>query len=342
MRFWGLFSLKKRLSSQKKTLNSLDPEEHRLLIRHLHHICAQAFAFLGQQGEFRASEKNVFGVIPEEPTLNTLVTDFEFYRGRFVAECVLGISHSIPLSALLHAVEEIGSDHARLELLVMDRFHEPCPILLYTALANCSGKFLQKRFELLKGKSFGISGSHLEFVLGESIGSTVMLDLGAGSLMIKPGQLPHKILSLFIKNSFKSYSINDVYQSVFPDRIYFNPVHSPNLIHQAIRRLNRLLTLEGIPLEVKSKRRRYFLNIRKSIQVRVLLESQARSFFRDFCESIFGHTPFATEDLARKLRLTPRQSRNLIRQNAQELTKVKEGRRVRYSIKVKDRNALLT
>ena len=63
--------------------------------------------------------------------------------------------------------------------------------------------------------------------------------------MLKPGQIPHRLLAALSQDFYRSLKLPALHGVVFPGQ-HFNPVSSPNVLHQAMRRL-RLQLERGAP-----------------------------------------------------------------------------------------------
>ena len=92
-----------------------------------------------------------------------------------------------------------------------------------------------------------------DFSDAEGVGGECF-DIASASLMgkrkrsrqvLKPGQIPHRLLAALSQDFYRSLKLPALHGVVFPGQ-HFNPVSSPNVLHQAMRRL-RLQLERGAP-----------------------------------------------------------------------------------------------
>ncbi len=75
---------------------------------------------------------------------------------------------------------------------------------------------------------------------------------------LKAGQVPHRMLLALSADLYRPRRLAALHEAVFPGR-YYNPLSSPDLIHQGLRRVRDWLRREKIPLRVIEKRQSYSL-----------------------------------------------------------------------------------
>lgn len=323
----GTFEFKKALAQSQSTLDQLIPQEHAFLIRYLHHIRSQAFAFSNQPADYHKCQEQVFRNSRGDPSL--IADEFEFCRGRFVSECVLQLPHAMPLKPLLRAAEHFHLYHAATELQFMN---QPSSV----QAVDRSGVFLQKRMEHL-----GISHSQTQRPLGETVVTlgpprnvkTKNWSHVTGDEHLKPGQIPHRLLGLFLANPFKKMSAQELFEELFPEKRGYHPSSSPNLVHQAVKRTNRCFQQSKLPLKIESTRDRYHLTARSRIKIHFAPKVLPDQAHPAALMHHFGLRWFQSKELAQTFKLTQRQAQNIIKRHAQFLITRRESRNLNYQFK---------
>lgn len=337
----GTFEFTDVITLADQILKDLDALQYGFLEKYLNHIKAQAYAFTFNKNEFEKHSNLVFknSQINKLEDINS-ADEFEFIRGLFVCECILGLKHRFSKEKIMKLAWNLHEYHALNEFKIMSEFNYKKTEALEINQFNRTGQFLKKRYEFFKKTKWknqdSVSITHSAFVFEDAFKNTenkfeYKMNTKLGHL--KPGQIPIDIFELMIKNPMKCFSVYEVYENVYSSNKYFDPLRSPNLIHQAIRRLNTILSTEGFPIEVRSRNDRYQLVPTNQFNIRVKLDFSNSDAFVKMCELEFGHNKFRTVEASSALKLTARQVQNLIRQNESHFEKNKIGRNILYRLK---------
>ena len=339
--YLGTFEFDSSLQESEWALALTDPNQHQFLIRYLNHMKAQAHAFLNNLTEYQACTAKVFEFLTEYEMNKKISADlFEFYRGRFVAESIFRIKHSVAAKKLLKTAEDLHEYHALNEIRVMNELSKKSFQTLKANRLNPSGRFFQARALHLRQlnkmpENSEHQVSHAFFWAEQKQVQTqsFKLSLFRSPQKLKIGQLPYRILQYFLINPWRRFTVPEIYQAVFPERTDFSPTHSPNLIHQGIKRLNAILQHEKVPMQVRHRFQRYELNSLGKFTARMDVPLLILPAFVQQCRDQFKGQPFQLVGLAKILSLSPRQVQNLIRQNRDYFEHKRTGRNLFYRLK---------
>jgi hypothetical protein len=341
----GTFQYPEAMVHSQHTESLMEADQQVFLRLYLKHIQSQAHAFLKNKNGYEQCTQMLFEHLNPLDDLKTISADtFEFLRGRFVSECVLGLEHAIPLRDLVLAASRLHEYHALTELKVMSQVgRSDCTHLKFNLL-NPTGAYLKKRIEFLLGEKLAVSEkitlTHLNFrsqvkkaeISCKNKSTLSVYDLQKNRGAIKVGQLPHRLISLFIHSPDKKFTVNEIYQALYPEKIHFHPSRSANLVHQAVKRLNKNLTLSIFPATIQSSTDRYMLVPKQAFKVVLHRELENQLPFLMQLSAHFRGKEFRSIDLAHKLNLKPRQIQNLLLQHSQFLSQKKVGRHVFYRV----------
>jgi len=339
--YLGVFDFEAAIHAAEHALKKTDPDQHGFLIRYLKHIQSQAYAFLNDRESYLKCTLLVFKSFEMNSKGEKVSSDFfEFCRGRFIAECVLNLKHEFSKHALLRMAESLHEYHAFNEIEIMSELKKRSSTLLKANSMNSSGCYLSQRARilmLLDGDDSSESTHVVQdrfFWKGHLAFQKSNFDFSVNRQYgdLKVGQLPHRILQLFLKNPWRRFTVFEVYEEVFPDRKYFNPTQSPNLIHQGIKRLNTILRNTEIPIQITHHFDRYELTANGHFSANFDLESAEWSAFRQQCRELFKDRFFRCEEMATLLHITPRQIQKLMKQNNNLFEKKRIGRNIYYKV----------
>lgn len=84
---------------------------------------------------------------------------------------------------------------------------------------------------------------------------TAMTTNGPG---LPPGSQSHNLLIFLSSDFYNPKSLGELFELLFPEE-YYDPVNSPNRVHQALHKLRGQIKMAEIPLEVLSKKNRFSL-----------------------------------------------------------------------------------
>ncbi len=153
--------------------------------------------------------------------------------------------------------------------------------------------------------------------------------------VFKPGQLLWRLAACLTADAYRPVRLAAVHAALFPER-HFHPLHSPNVVHQAVRRFRAELGEAGVALELREESGAYRILSRRA--VRLLLPAtgatapealRLEEFF-----SARGRAPFARRELETKLALSERAAAYLVARAVKEGWLLAEGagRSRRYAL----------
>jgi hypothetical protein len=122
------------------------------------------------------------------------------------------------------------------------------------------------RVEQMCGRRF--SGAVPSIELGSGENSKELDLMQPTTTGLKPGQLPHRLLLALFEDAYKPKSIAALHGAVFPES-YFNPLSSPQQVHQGLKRLRLALAGSASFLGVAEAREFYRLRTRKGVRLEV-------------------------------------------------------------------------
>lgn len=104
------------------------------------------------------------------------------------------------------------------------------------------------------------------------INKNLTLDLSTGLFTdnnnLPPGENIHKLISFLCSDFYKSFSMSEIFEGVFPSSVY-NPQHSNNNVYQLINRTRNYLNAKKIDLSIKCNDHNYVLNSNFGLLVEV-------------------------------------------------------------------------
>jgi hypothetical protein len=139
---------------------------------------------------------------------------------------------------------------------------------------------------------------------------------------MKAGQIPHRLLLVLLSDFYRPWRVTELFDKLFPDQ-YFNPLTSPNIIHQALNRFRSAVDQLNLPLEIHHRRDGFRLSSSRRIGVRTyihesftgeniqrkVIESQLRAAFQN---------SFSRSQAQKVLGLEARTTQRLFHEMAQE------------------------
>lgn len=159
------------------------------------------------------------------------------------------------------------------------------------------------------------------------------LNLAKGSRNLKPGQIPHRMLLALLTDWYKPLRLYELHDLVFGKSELFHPIHSPNRIHQGVRRLKTFLKKERIPIEIHSHFDFYFLKFKKPVQIELPVRTSA---FLNQWKAHIESRLVSTAEASKLMRLNPRSIQLKIKEHASHFEETREGRNRRYRLKTSD------
>lgn len=118
----------------------------------------------------------------------------------------------------------------------------------------------------------------LEYVLGDQHASNV-INISTGKIEEQdqaiPGKNMHRMVACLVKDFYRPRSLGGLFSEVFSGD-HFNIFHSPDRVHQLLRRTRIWLKQEGLPLEIVEDRGHYSLKIIGPVAFRMALEVRAQ------------------------------------------------------------------
>lgn len=166
----------------------------------------------------------------------------------------------------------------------------------------------RKSFVSDYGSNLMIPDSYL-LELGSKKMPATLIDLTGTSninkLGFKRGLLSDKMLLALASDFYRPKRVTSLHYAMYPEAFY-NPVSSPDKVHQAIRRLRKELSAENIPLEICEDKGLYTLNSDKFMQIRISRNIEPKSRHQvqlEFLQERFKSEPFSVSEAAKALDL---------------------------------------
>ena len=331
----GEFNFKEAISFGEALINSLDSEKNRLLLGWAELGVAQAHFHLHAEKSFdhylQRSLKHL--------DLDTLAVTQWITLG----ECAFRPTPRAlrKLAALHDHAIQLG-DWETLRDLTLYHFHlNRDSKTLEKLWWGSSTDFHQKRIEFWLKKT--IEPKQLIWNAKEMTGITLQtkvtkkkpktLNLDDAPHAFKLGQIPHRLLLAVTSDWFKPQTVPELFNHLFPER-HYHPVHSPDLVYQAVRRLNAHFKQKQISLELISKQHRYFLHATGStlFKKEIQLEPENHDPFLIQWRRLIGEQSVSTEELAYHFEKTVRWVQLQINTHTPEIKKTRKGRRIFYQL----------
>lgn len=93
---------------------------------------------------------------------------------------------------------------------------------------------------------------------------------------LKPGQIQQRLLQILTSDFYRPLRVATVYAELFPEQ-YYNPISSPGVVHQAIKRLRQWIGARSIPLIIEERNGSYQILAKENIEIKVHLRSDSNS-----------------------------------------------------------------
>ena len=243
---------------------------------------------------------------------------------RFVCEKALGLKPQISFKKVFGRAMAESNLLAATECFVMEEyFKNENPVVFY----SIDNPFYKKRLEKITNQKIELPES---FVFSEPGSAAKVYSFNEGIGQIKAGQLPHRLLGLLLKNRFLYFTVEEIFERVFPERIYFNPNSSPNLIHQAVKRLNKLLLLEKVPLQLISENERYKLQANGPVNIIFSQKYNNLPAFLLLWKKTFNEQWVQVRTAADLMKLSPRKIQSELKTFAVDFEIKRKGREIFY------------
>jgi len=336
----GLFQYDETIKESLVFLNDLENTGSKLLIQYLYNILSQAYAFMDDPLNFKICSTKVFqmgDLDQNDISSNT----FEFFRARFVSEAALKIKHEVSFQKISEIAINLQEYNALTEFRIMNAFSLSAPKSRSELLKQvmCTEKtFFGKRVEFILGEileipeTFVISERYFQNTKKGSSQKPIRFKLEEGMGRLKVGQLPHRLFTAFLKNCNHAFSVEEMFEKVFPEKNYYHPNQSPNLIHQAVKRLNTLLKENEIPIEVLSVHKRYSLRSLGPFQIKMKSRSEELPTIVNLWRIHFKGRSVQNREASIALQIGMRQLQVLIRNSSSYFSVSKSGREIYYRV----------
>ena len=165
---------------------------------------------------------------------------------------------------------------------------------------------------------------------------SVSTRIASSKLSLKYGQKLHRALRALLDDFYNPPSLASFHDKVFEES-YYNPLSSPNRVHQLLRRLRRELESLKLPLEIEVKGKLIYLRAARPIEIAIESESQRQPSSRLLTIRIhFGEEDFKVNDAAKVLGVSSRTAFRVIEEGVELslLRSIGNGRRRRYLFSV--------
>lgn len=147
-----------------------------------------------------------------------------------------------------------------------------------------------------------------------------------GPEVLNSGLLHHRLLATLASDLYKPHSVGSIFQSLFPDE-HYNPLSSPNRVHQAVRGLRAILN--NYSLDIEEVRGNYRLTTEKLISIILSKKIDFSSRSSSRIELVRETCPleFTTKQVAQQLHCSIKTAQRLINESLEtgECIKVGQG-----------------
>ncbi len=127
--------------------------------------------------------------------------------------------------------------------------------------------------------------------------------------------IPRRLLDLLCRDFYRPVRLASLYAHLYPHE-YFNPLSSPNRVHQAVKRLKHWFTENRVPLTIEENASAYRLQATRGCALEIPLErteqSQRESRIAELRRR-YSSRPFAAKEASRELNLPLRTANRLLR-----------------------------
>jgi len=136
--------------------------------------------------------------------------------------------------------------------------------------------------------------------------------------LLKPGQLIHRLLTIFTKDFYKPLSIPFIHSELFPDE-YYNPNSSVTRVNRAMNRLRHWIEDNELPLILEVTNGQYKLSTNENFSILLKLEDSPNiknSFevqLGDLRKFFSTEKYFTTKDISLQLNSSPRTASRFIK-----------------------------
>jgi hypothetical protein len=154
-----------------------------------------------------------------------------------------------------------------------------------------------------------------------------LLDLAEGAVgrhRLKPGQLPHRLLSVLASDLHRPFTIAELHEGLFPGEAYV-PVTSPDRAHKILSRLREWLERAGAPVRVAESRARYRLAFTGRGAIRLRRERETPATV-DALRARFAGRSFTAREAAAAWRCAERSAQRRLLESVRRAELAREGR----------------
>lgn len=177
--------------------------------------------------------------------------------------------------------------------------------------------------------------------------ASAVLDVQKGLLAptprsLKTGQVVQRLLETLALDFYKPPTVAQLHATLFPDR-YYNPESSPDLIHQAMKRLRQWIAQNKVPLSVVEDQGLYRLRSQGRVDIHLraqaIAPSAPRARLADDLAQEFRSQPFSRKEFEAWTKLSSRAANLRIAEllTANALEKIGAGPQTKYKVKASPR-----
>jgi len=156
-----------------------------------------------------------------------------------------------------------------------------------------------------------------------------------GRQTIEVGQVPHRLLRILVSDFYHPLRVPSLFAKLYPGEFY-DPIHSPVRVHQAMKRLRIWMDEIRLPLWVEESNGLYKL-MGRGLELVIPTDSRVGTAEELICQrlkSVFPEHAFSTQDICQTLGVTERTAQRVVRRLLPGglISKVGKGMTTRYRI----------
>lgn len=256
----------------ESTSKDLKVHGHQLLYGNLLSVWAQKFIYSDEWKDARECLEEAFA-------LSQTVTSIDaIYVRKWLA--VLELRKNGVSKKALTALDKVRSEamtRKNWETVRDCDFHEATlakkPALLEHLYFGSPYKAYRERVESEGGQDFRSIPNYLWRLPSEGLKPALVIDslngqCDATGAKLKAGQVPQRLFALLASDFYRDHRLDALHGRLFPDRFY-NPISSPNVVHQAIHRLKDWFEENNLPVTIAESGGNYRLRALSNCAVKV-------------------------------------------------------------------------
>ena len=163
-------------------------------------------------------------------------------------------------------------------------------------------------------------------------------ELDSKEISIKPGALLHRLLKTLTTDFYRPFSVGTLFSKLFPNE-HFHPLFAADRVAQSVKRLSKVFTEYGLPIEVRRLHNEYYLKVTGDATIHIRqsdldteTEELKRSFYGEKLRGVSEDQALSVHDLASVWNTSIRTANRIIKEQSERgvLVKLGSGKNSRY------------